>query len=338
MPDNVTSWSQKPAQASLAHSVAIWPRKVLPDERRAARFSVAGMVGRPDLAEVMVARFPDGRTAEFVDAVDPLLPKQKKWVINLSTQFGCPVGCPFCDAGGGYRGNLSAEQMLAMLRHVVKHNPVGLAKQCAKLKVHFSRMGEPALNDAVLLTIARLRAELPWPGVWACVATTAPRTRGAWFQKLLHLKERYFSGRFQLQFSINSTDSETRKRLVPIPHWNLSEIAAYGRSFHRPGDRKVVLNFALAQDVPFQSEVISRHFDPQTFAVKLTPINPTETSKQNGFVTVLRSDASAQVDGTVASLRANGFDVVLSMGDPGEDEIGSNCGQAVKWLSRQFTS
>jgi 23S rRNA (adenine2503-C2)-methyltransferase len=305
--------------------------------------------GRPELAEVFVGRFlddatqhtagrdenagPGHRLFELVDAVDPELPKREKWIINLSTQYGCPVGCPYCDAGGGYKGDLSGEQLLAMVGHVLARNPPDLASRCNKLKVHFSRMGEPALNDGVLEAILRLKSELlPYPGVWACVATTAPTGREAWFEELRRIKEELYLGRFQLQFSLNSTDPEVRRSLVPIPHWSFAEIARFGRSFYRAGDRKVVLNFALAADVPFQPDVVTRWFDPETFAVKLTPINPTDRGRENGFATMLRSTRAGLVDGPINQLRTAGFDVIVSVGDAGEDEIGSNCGQALRLL------
>lgn len=290
-------------------------------------------IGRPDLAEVLIGKFEDGRCLEFVDAVDPDLPKSRKWIINISTQFGCPVQCPFCDAGGGYRGDVSAARLMAQVRHVLGRNTPGLARTCSKLKVHFSRMGEPALNDEVLEALTWLRTDLPFPGVWACVATVAPEGRQDWFERLARLKERYFPGRFQLQFSLNSTDAATRRRLAPIPHWDLATISDYGRRFFRPGDRKVVLNFALGRDIPFDPSVISAGFDPRTFAVKLTPINPTQTGTRNGFATVLRSELQDTLRPALDGLTQTGFDVVVSVGDAGEDQIGSNCGQALKALA-----
>ena len=162
------------------------------------------------------------------------------------------------------------------------------------------------------------------------MATVAPSGRDEWFERLARLKERYFPGRFQLQFSLNSTDPETRRNLAPIPHWDLETIADYGNRFFKAGDRKVVLNFALGRRVPFDPGVISASFDPRRFAVKLTPINPTEAGDRNGFETVLRSELQHTVQPSLEALNREGFDVVVSVGDAGENEIGSNCGQALK--------
>jgi 23S rRNA (adenine2503-C2)-methyltransferase len=287
--------------------------------------------GDPRVAEVAVGRFrgDDRCCAEVVDGLAPPEPRERKWIVNVSTQFGCPVGCPFCDAAVAFAGNPTADELLAQVRWAVDRHP-GVAERCAKLKVHFARMGEPAFNDAVLEAMARLPGEVRSPGLWCCVATVAPRGRDAWFERLIGIKERSFRGRFQLQFSVQSTDPRDRARLTPIAHWSLPEIAAFGGRFFRAGDRKVVLNFALARDVAFDPEVVGACFDPDRFAVKVTPVNPTARGAETGFETVLRSERQEAALGVRDALLARGFDVVLSVGEAGEDLIGSNCGQAVR--------
>ena len=289
--------------------------------------------GDPNLAVVAVGRFgEDARYAvETVDALDPPKSRQEKWIINLSTQFGCPVGCPMCDAAGAYHGDLHAKQMLAQVSWALARHP-GQAAGCAKLKVHFSRMGEPALNDAVCQALLDLPALVESPGLWACVATVAPKGRADWFDRLLEIQRRFYPQRFQLQLSVQSTDAAARRRLIPFPHLNLDELSRLGLAFHGTGGRKPVLNFALAEDAPFDPMVLSRHFDPKHFAVKLTPINPTTRSEQHGLRTRLRSDTEAEVDAAIDRLRNLGYDVIRSVGDPKEDQIGSNCGQTLRML------
>lgn len=287
--------------------------------------------GNPEVAEVCVARFrrDDGCTTETVDGLTPPQTREDKWVINVSTQFGCPVGCPFCDAALQYHGNPTAEDLLDQVRWALDRHP-GMAKKCRKLKVHFARMGEPALNPAVLDAMESLPAVVNSGGLWCCVATVAPRGREAWFEHLLSIKRRLYPGRFQLQFSVQSTSAEDRARLIPIPHWSLQDLARYGHRFFDPGDRKVILNFALARDVEYNPEVIEKTFAPGKFAMKLTPVNPTAAGRQNGFETILRSDQSSLLDRACDRLIASGYDVVISVGDEREDQIGSNCGQAIR--------
>lgn len=293
---------------------------------------VLALTGDPDVAEVAVLRFrgDDRLCVETVDGLDPPSPRAAKWILNVSTQFGCPVGCPFCDAAGAYHGNCTTDELLAQVRWGLDRHP-GLAAACAKLKVHFARMGEPALNDAVPEALDRLPGLTGnAPGLWACVATVAPRGRDGWFETLDAVKARRYPGRFQLQFSVQSTDPEVRARLIPVPHWDLDAIARYGTRFHRDGDRKVVLNFALAREVPFDPAALASRFDPARFAVKLTPVNPTARGAGNGFATRLRAGDDPALARAIDALGASGFDVVVSVGDPREDRVGSNCGQAVR--------
>ncbi len=299
-------------------------------------YEVLGLSGDPAVAEVAVLRL-GGRPKAVVEVVDGLAPplsREDKWVINLSTQFGCPVGCPTCDAGGGYQGEPDAEGLWAQVAWAAARHP-GLATRCRKLKVHFARMGEPSLNPAVLTCLEDLPGRLRAPGLWACVATVAPRGREGWLEALLGLKQRLYPGRFQLQFSVQSTDPADRAWLIPVPRLDLEEIAAFGSRFHRPGERKVVLNFALARGVGFDPEVLRAHFDPGTFLLKLTPLNPTARGREAGLETRLRSPAAAELTPLIARLQAAGFEVICSVGDLREDAIGSNCGQAVRVLRAQ---
>lgn len=293
-----------------------------------AQAFVERVTGDPSIAEVAVMRFRDDvrYRVETVDGTTPPLPRSSKWIINVSTQFGCPVGCPICDAGWEYHGNLSTDEIIAQIEWALSRYP-GLAGICAKLKVHFSRMGEPALNDSVLNVIERLPEIVGSNNLWCCVATTAPRGRESWFENLIELKRKRFHGRFQLQFSMQTTDAHFRARLIPIERLDDLEICEYGHRFFEYGDRKVVLNYALAQDVPFEPGKIISTFDPVVFAIKLTPVNPTARAMAEGYTSRLRNgDIPA---GAVEALRMAGFDVILSVGDNREDTIRSNCGQVV---------
>jgi 23S rRNA (adenine2503-C2)-methyltransferase len=297
----------------------------------ARRIEVLSVSGDARVAEVGVLRLgaDPGRLVEVVDGLAPPAPRAAKWIVNLSTQFGCPVGCPTCDAAGAYSGEPDEEELWAQVAWALGRHP-GLAARCAKLKVHLARMGEPSLNDAVLPFLEALPARLAAPGLWACVASVAPRGREAWFARLREVKRRLYPGRFQLQFSIQSTDPDARAWLVPVACWNLDEIADFGHAFWAPGDRKVLLNFALARGVPFEPEVLLGRFSPERFALKLTPLNPTFRGRTAGLESVLRSPSEGEVRPALERLGAHGFDVVWSVGDGREDEIGSNCGQAVR--------
>jgi 23S rRNA (adenine2503-C2)-methyltransferase len=163
----------------------------------------------------------------------------------------------------------------------------------------------------------------------------APSAAGEFFERLLGVKRRlYRDGHFQLQFSVNTTDPVLRDRLMPVRKWGFDEIDRYAARWYEPGDRKVVLNFALAPANPVEPDVIAAHFDPSRCMVKVTPVNPTDMAVANGFGTVISAGDPHGADGLVDSLGGLGFDCVVSIGEAEEIEIGSNCGQAATRIVR----
>ncbi|MFW5741543.1 MAG: radical SAM protein [Myxococcota bacterium] len=296
-------------------------------------FRVVDVTGRPDLAQVYLVQLRDDPHAliECVGALDPALPKRDKLVIVVSTQLGCAVGCPMCDAGTSYQGNLRAEEILAQVDHVLKDWAGPEATTCAKLKVQFARMGEPALNPAVLEALERLPSLVTSPGLMPCIATTAPRSGHGWFERLRAIRDRHYGGgQFQLQLSVQSTDEVVRDAMIPVPKWSLWEMATFCRDFVRPGDRKVTLNFAMARGVPISAQELARIFDPGTVLVKLTPLNPTDRAVESGLQSTFDAGQEERVAPLVTQLTALGFDCIVSVGLPEESEMRSSCGQLVR--------
>ncbi|MEM2977492.1 MAG: radical SAM protein, partial [Thermoplasmata archaeon] len=238
-----------------------------------------------------------------------------------------PVGCRFCDAGRAFHGNLTADEILAQLDFLVGRHWPDMRVPARKFKVQFARMGEPALNPAVLEAMERMAGRYGRPGLMPCVSTVAPASAGLFFERLAGLKHRLFERSFQLQFSVHSTDERVRDWLIPVRKWGLERIAGYGEDFHGGTGRRVTLNFALSPGLPVDAAEIASLFDPAHFAVKLTPVNPTESALGAGLVSPL---APEHTDGThplVRELRRAGFEVIVSVGELEENEIRSNCGQ-----------
>ena len=102
--------------------------------------------GDDRLACLFVGRLRDGSLIEFVESVQPPVSRDQKWVLIISTLKGCPVGCPMCDAGGHYRGKLSAEEIQAQIDLLVASRFPAGDPAIPKLKIQFARMGDPAFN------------------------------------------------------------------------------------------------------------------------------------------------------------------------------------------------
>ncbi len=285
-----------------------------------------------DVATVYLGVTSSGREVEFVESRQPPFSREDKHVLVISCMVGCPVGCSMCDAGTFFGGNLSVQDALEQVDWMVaEHYPRGDVTT-SKLKVQFTKMGEPALNAAVLEVLEALATRPYAHKLWPSISTVAPARREPFFERLLAVKERHFVGRFQLQFSLHDTDERRRQELIPTRLWSFAQIAAYGRRFLSPGDRKITLNFALASLDALEPAALAASFDPEHFLVKLTPLNPTYRAQETGLShpqDEVRAEGP-ELGRLVLELRQRGFEVIVAIGAPIENEIGSNCGQFVR--------
>ncbi len=292
---------------------------------------IIGSAGREDIAVVYIGELNSGKMVEFVEAVQPPLPREQKWVLLVSTLYGCPVGCTMCDAGGFYQGKVSKEGIFSQIDFLVrKRYPDGVIPS-RQFKIQFARMGEPAFNLHVLDVLTELPERYQAPGFMPSISTIAPQGTDAFFERLLEVKRGKFSGgRFQFQFSIHSTDEAYRDEIMPVKKWGFEKMAAYGKRFYESGDRKVTLNFALARDVPLEPERLVAYFDPQLFLIKITPLNPTYRALEHGLTTHIDPWRGGEDSEIVEALRAAGYQVIISIGEVEENFIGSNCGQYLR--------
>jgi len=291
---------------------------------------VLNSTGKEDIATVYLAEMSLGRMVEFVESVQPPIPREEKWVLIVSTLFGCPVGCRMCDAGGDYLGPLSREEILAQIDFLIKRRFPDRNVPVSKFKIQFARMGEPSLNPAVLSVLNELSELYNAPGLMPSISTVAPYGTDEFFKRLIEIKnEKYSEGRFQLQFSIHTTNPVQRDHLIPVKKWKFEKIARYGEEFLEKGDRKITLNFAPAEGMPVEPDVLLRYFSPDTFLLKLTPLNPTYRAVENGLVSRIDPHITEKNWPLVEELRSCGYQVILSIGELTENRIGSNCGQYV---------
>jgi 23S rRNA (adenine2503-C2)-methyltransferase len=311
---------------------------------------ILAQYGRDDLAKVYVAQMREQKPSEkdrhrylieFVESIQPPLPREQKWVLIVSSMFGCPIRCKMCDAGGDFSGCLTTEELLTQIEYMVRRRFPDGKPGTSKFKIQFARMGEPSLNHAVLEALEQLARRYDTSALHISVSSVAPRTACArtFFDKLLKIKNRYYSeGRFQLQFSIHTTDEQKRDELIPVQKWSFDEIASYGEGFSLAyqGDRKVTLNFAPIIGYPIDVETLSDHFNPDIFIIKLTPVNPTFRSQEASLASAVDPYDSTSSDDLIRMFRAKGYEVILSIGALEENQIGSNCGQFIQRALRSY--
>ncbi len=297
---------------------------------------IIAKTGREDVAMVYIGETGKGNFIEFVESLQPPLPIEEKWVLTVSTLQGCPVCCRFCDAGGFYKGILTKDEIISQIDYLVERRFPEKKVPVKKFKIQFARMGEPSFNPDVLEVLECLPELYDAPGLIPSFSTVAPASPHDFFERLLKIKNLKYARSFQLQFSVHSTDDQARDWLIPVKKWSFEEIAAFGRRFADGGGKKITLNFALAEGLPVDPCRLLKYFSPDTFLIKITPVNPTLQAARNRISSLVPHPDGERI---ISDLRKAGYEVMLSIGELEENRIGSNCGMyiAAYEKTRQLT-
>lgn len=264
------------------------------------------------------------------------MPLTEKWVITISTQYGCSMGCKFCDVpkvGAGRNATLFdlRDQILTAIR---QHPEITHTK---RLNIHYARMGEPTWNNNVLINALYLHDIVkPYIGdslIHPVVSTMLPRHNRELtpflYQWVDSVKNRAFKGDAGLQFSINSTDDKQREYLFSGNSHDLRHISEIGKMLPMPLGRKYALNFALADDSIIDGKRLRELFDPAKFMCKITPLHRTASCEQNGIVTTGGYEQFTPYKAVEEDLKAHGFDVIVFVPSYDEDNGLITCGNAI---------
>ena len=281
-----------------------------------------------------------GHTKELNGVANGLtLPLQEKWVITLSTQYGCPMSCTFCDVPFiKFRGNVSFNDLQDQLYAAIDLHPD--IHYTDRLNIHYARMGDPIFNKAVFefshwlaeskYQIQReknLRIETIHP-VFTTMCPRYNQTKNR-IEKWAKVKNHYFNGQAGLQLSINSTSEKQRKVMFNNKALTLEEISEIAFGLPEPIGRKYCLNFAYASDYEVNGEKLLKLFNPDDWMIKITPIHNTVASISNGIVTVNGYNNYEAYRKPEESCRKAGFDVLVFIPSQDEEEGLITCGNVV---------
>lgn len=268
------------------------------------------------------------------------MPLSEKWVVTVSTQYGCPMKCTFCDVPNvPLKGNATFDDLKAQL-----YNALSLFPQVTyteRLNLHYARMGDPIFNPDVFRFARHMvlnkrqvqdetgvRIEVFHP----VLTTSLPRL----FKKLedrifewCEIKNDLYNGQAGFQFSINSTDESQRELMFAGMQVTLREFAKIAERMPAPLSRKYCLNFAYSTAFKIDAALLSDLFDSDKFMVKITPIHNNNACRENGIVTLGGYDSFAPYRGPEEALKDRGWDVLVFVPSIDEEDGLVTCGNAV---------
>ncbi len=286
----------------------------------------------------------DGKLhAEVRQSQDPhviwkhLVPYEKKWLLTVSTQFGCVHDCLFCDVAQlPFKGNLEQSQILEQVELLIKNTPY--VQECAKVKIGFARMGEPAHNlNNVLGAMSQLyplSLSLGKTFYWLpCFNTILPmkimgdKTPAEVLHRVIGAKEEFFGGQLHVQISCNSTDEAQRQKLFGGSEVMLLEDIIKQVNQEHITKRTVTLNFIVMKDVEVSvSKLQKMGLNGEKFTVKLIPLNRTNNSQDNNLETFANYNNYEDLLNMADEFKKAGVPVVVDAIAKCE-EAGLCCGQ-----------
>ncbi len=270
----------------------------------------------------------------------PVEPLSEKWVVTLSTQYGCAMSCTFCDCPKiRFNGNASFGDLKAQLYNALACFPD--EHYAGRLNVHFARMGEPAFNADNVIEFCKW---MWWnkytikkdTGVSVDVlhpvfTTSCPKAVDMeevlyWW---VYMKNHVYEGMAGLQLSVNSTSDEQRDEMFDGRAITLGEMSDAVRYLPEPIGRKYCLNFALADTYEVDAQRLRGLFDPEKFMVKITPIHNNDACRSNGIETAHGYSDDTWYRKAEDDLKRLGFDVLVFSPSMDEEDGLVTCGNVV---------
>lgn len=172
----------------------------------------------------------------------PLLhrPDDPKYVVCVSSQVGCAMGCAFCATGRmGFRRNLAAWEIVDQVVKIQADSPHPIRG------VVFMGMGEPMLNYAAVMTAIQILSEPCGMAIAAKAITIS--TAGIIPGIRRFTAERH---RTRLVVSLTSADPLQRRELMPIEQGNPTpDLIQALREYHAISGQRVTLAWTMISGV-----------------------------------------------------------------------------------------
>jgi 23S rRNA (adenine2503-C2)-methyltransferase len=290
------------------------PRRLREDLARSFRFLSLETVRRSDsdrgLTTKILCRLDGGHAVEAV-----IMRYQRRVTLCLSSQAGCPIGCPFCATGQGRFGrNLQAHEIV---EQAIEAARILTSEGRQLTHIVFMGMGEPLANyDAVLGAVRRF-CDPEWQGI-------SPRRITISTSGLVPRIDRLAQEELpvNLAISLHAARDELRNELVPINRrYGLNELLPAAQRFAQATGRRVSYEWTLlagVNDTPRDAHELASRLDRSLAHVNLIPFNPVAG-------TPYQEPQPAAVRGFARQLAAQGLRVTVR--DTRGRDSDAACGQ-----------
>jgi 23S rRNA (adenine2503-C2)-methyltransferase len=239
----------RPGDAAVPRALPEVPKRVLDAVRSATqvpRLRLLEKAVSPSDGFTKYLFSGDGEGA-FEAVRIPLLhrPGDEKYVVCVSSQVGCALGCVFCATGRmSFRRNLAVWEIVDQVLHVRDDSPHPVRG------VVFMGMGEPMLNYERVMRAAEVLSEPCGPAIDARAITIS--TVG-----VVPMIRRFTAERrpYRLVVSLTAAEHDLRRRLLPIEATHpLPELMAAIREYHEATGVRVTLAWTLLRGVNTRPE------------------------------------------------------------------------------------
>lgn len=244
--------------------------------------AIAETASADGLTRKALLQLDDGQTIETVLMLYPDAPGSpeleeprgmKRRTVCISTQVGCPIGCPFCATGqAGYVRNLTPGEIVAQVLRFAREN-----KLAPLTNVVIMGMGEPFMKFDV---------------TWQAIETlTGPARFGMGARRITVSTSGEIPGierlarealQINLAISLHAPDDELRDALVPLNRkYPLKDLMRAARAYADKTRRRVTFEYALmdgVNDHPEHARAMAQMLRGLLCHVNLIPLNPTAAS------------------------------------------------------------
>jgi len=278
---------------------------------------IAETTSADGLTRKALLKLDDGQTIETVlmlyadgSASEDDEPNFKRRTICISTQVGCPIGCPFCATGqAGYIRTLTPGEIIAQVLHYARtHAPI--------TNIVMMGMGEPFMKFHVTWQAIESLSSPERFGLGARRITVSTAGEIPGIDRLARE-----NSQINLAVSLHAPDDQLRNTLVPLNRkYPLGKLMPAVRHYVDKTHRRVTFEYALmngVNDQPEQAQALAHILRGLICHVNLIPLNPTAHSpyKRSPRGRVLAFETILREQGIPTTLRVEkGIEIAAGCG------------------------